>query len=112
MQIVRWIWAAPCVFLIHGAEEIATIAPWLRDKHADLPTAIQPFATVTTKQFALGVGLLFLILLAFTLHAVRRAPVVARFRFSSWSARSSRTALHTLVRQRPLADTRPASSPP
>jgi uncharacterized protein with HXXEE motif len=73
MQIVRWIWAAPCVFLVHDAEEIATVAPWLRNNRADLPTAIQPFATVTTEQFTLGVGLLFLILLACTLHAVRRA---------------------------------------
>jgi hypothetical protein len=73
MQIVRWMWAAPCVFLVHGAEEIATVAPWLRDNRADLPTAIQPFATVTTEQFTLGVGLLFLVFLALTLHAVRRA---------------------------------------
>ena len=73
MQIVRWIWAAPGVFLVHDAEEIATIAPWLRNNRADRPAAIQPFATVTTGQFTLGVGLLFLVLLACTLHAARRA---------------------------------------
>ena len=73
MTIVRWMCAAPCVFLVHGAEEIATVALWLRNNRADLPAAIQPFATVTTEQFTLGIGLLFLVLLAFTLQAVRRA---------------------------------------
>lgn len=73
IQTIRWIWAAPWVFLVHDAEEIATVAPWLRNNRADLPAAIQPLATITTERFALAVGLLFLIFVACTLHAVQRA---------------------------------------
>lgn len=78
MQIVRWIWAAPSIFLLHDAEEIATVAPWLRDHRAVLPTAMHPFADVTTEQFELGVGLILLAVLVTTLHAVRCARAGAR----------------------------------
>lgn len=77
-QIVRWIWAAPGVFLIHDAEEIATFASWVPNHRADLPAGVQPFAMVTTRQFTIAVIVLFLALLAATMHAVHRARVGTR----------------------------------
>ena len=73
MQITGWIWAGPAVFLLHDAEEILTVESWIRAHRTELPAAVQPFATVTTGQFALAVALLFAGVLAAALHAVRRA---------------------------------------
>ena len=78
MQIVRWIWAAPGVFLVHDAEEIATVASWMPNHRVELPAAVQPFAIVTTRQFSFAVIVLFLGLLAATVHAVPRARVGTR----------------------------------
>ena len=73
MHITGWIWAGPVVFLLHDAEEILTVESWYRAHRADLPAQVQPFATVTTGQFALAVALLFVGLLAAAIHAVRQA---------------------------------------
>jgi uncharacterized protein with HXXEE motif len=78
MQIVRWIGAAPGVFLVHDAEEIATVASWMPNHRAELPAAVQPLAMVTTRQFTFAVIVLFLGLLAATMHAVPRARVGTR----------------------------------
>jgi hypothetical protein len=73
MPITAWIWAAPAVFLVHDAEEILTVESWLRVHRTELPTALQPFTTVTTGQFALAVALLFVGFLAATVHAAGQA---------------------------------------
>lgn len=73
MRIVRWIAAAPGVFLLHDAEEIATIASWMRTHRGALPAAVQPLAIVTTRQISVAVVVLFLVLLVATIPAVRRA---------------------------------------
>jgi hypothetical protein len=58
-SLIAWMWLGPLAFLVHDAEEIATVAPWLRANRSALPAAAQPFADVTTRQFALGVAVLF-----------------------------------------------------
>jgi len=58
-SLITWMWLGPLAFLVHDAEEIATVAPWLRANRSALPAAAQPFAHVTTEQFALGVAVLF-----------------------------------------------------
>jgi hypothetical protein len=73
MRIRGWIWAGPAVFLLHDAEEVLTIAPWLREHRTELPLAVQPFMGVTTRQFALAVLLLFAGFLAVAAHAAWRA---------------------------------------
>lgn len=74
----RWIWAAPLVFLIHDSEEIATIVPWLRTHRAQLPSLVQPLTVLTTQEFALAVGLLFVGVLLAATHGAMRARRAAR----------------------------------
>ena len=73
MHITGWIRAAPVVFLVHDAEEILTVEPWLRTHRGELPAVVQPFAAVTTAQFALAVGMLFVGFLAVAAHGARQA---------------------------------------
>jgi uncharacterized membrane protein YqaE (UPF0057 family) len=81
MRIGGWIWAGPAVFLLHDAEEVLTLAPWLREHGTELPPVVQPFMGVTTRQFALAVLLLFAGFLAAAAHGawcaqrVRASPV-------------------------------------
>ena len=72
-HVGRWIWAGPAVFLMHDAEEILTVAPWLRDHRAELPSVLRPFTGITTAEFALAVLVLFLGFLAVAAHGARRA---------------------------------------
>jgi hypothetical protein len=73
MHITRWIWAGPVVFLVHDTEEILTVERWLRTHRGELPAVVQPFATVTTGQFALAVGSLFIGFLAVAAHGAGQA---------------------------------------
>ena len=73
MSITTWIWAAPAVFLVHDAEEVLTVEPWLEVHRAELPAALQRFAAETTEQFALAVALLFVGFLAVAVHGARQA---------------------------------------
>jgi len=77
-RVERWIWAAPLVFLIHDGEEIATIVPWLQAHRAQLPAIVQPVTTVTTDQFMLAVGILFVGVLLAAAHGASRARHGAR----------------------------------
>jgi len=72
-HVGRWIWAGPAVFLMHDAEEILTVAPWLRDHRAELPSVLRPFTGITTGEFTLAVLVLFLGFLAVAAHGARRA---------------------------------------
>jgi hypothetical protein len=77
-RVERWIWAAPLVFLIHDSEEIATIVPWLQVHRTQLPAILQPITTISTQQFALAVGVLFVGMLLAAMHGVLRARRGAR----------------------------------
>jgi hypothetical protein len=73
MRVTQWIWAGPVAFVIHDAEEIATIERWLEMHAAQLPPIVQPLIGITTRRFAAAVVLL---LVGFTLaaaHGARRA---------------------------------------
>jgi hypothetical protein len=72
-RVERWIWAAPVVFLIHDGEEMATIVPWLQAHRAQLPALVQPLTAVTTQQFTLAVGVLFVGVLLAATHGAMRA---------------------------------------
>ena len=77
-RVERWIWAAPLVFLVHDAEEIATIVPWLQVHRTQLPAIVQPITAVTTEQFGLAVGILFVGVLLAAAHGASRARHGAR----------------------------------
>ena len=68
-----WIWAAPVVFLLHDAEELMTVAPWLREHGRELPPVVQPFMGVTTRQFALAIMVLLAGIVAAAAHGAWRA---------------------------------------
>ena len=55
-----WIWLGVLVFLVHDAEEVATVQPWLEAHAAALPVLLPPLASTTTRQFALGAAILLL----------------------------------------------------
>jgi hypothetical protein len=79
MRVSGWIWAGSAVFLVHDAEEILTVAPWLRVHRDELPVALQAVAAgVTTVRFALAVLLLFAGFVAATGHGAWRAGQHAR----------------------------------
>ena len=54
------LWGGPLVFLLHDAEEIASIEAWTRAHASALPPAARGHLPVTTAEFACAVGLLFL----------------------------------------------------
>ena len=59
MNLSRWIWLAPVVFLLHDAEEVATVLPWVRAHAGQLPAVARPYAAqITTSGFAVAVGVL------------------------------------------------------
>ena len=59
MRAPTLMWLGPVAFLVHDAEEIATVEPWLRAHRSVLPAAAQPFADVTAAQFSVSVAILF-----------------------------------------------------
>jgi hypothetical protein len=77
-RLIRWIAAAPAVFLVHDGEELLTMVPWLRAHRAMLPTAVQRLADVTAPQLALAMLVLFVGLVMATVHGVHRARQGAR----------------------------------
>ena len=70
-----WIWLGPVAFLVHDAEEIVAIVPWLRAHGARLPAIVRPLAGIDTRQFALAVGVL---LAGYALAAWHGARAVRR----------------------------------
>lgn len=79
MRVTPWIWAGPVAFVVHDAEELATIAPWLAAHRTMLPSVAQPLAGVTPSGFAISIGVL---LLGFLLAAARGAQQARRGRRS------------------------------
>ena len=74
LRISTWIWLAPVAFLVHDAEELATLAPWLRAHANQLPSALQAHAaSVTTSGAATSVAILFAIFILAAWDGVRRA---------------------------------------
>jgi hypothetical protein len=81
-RVFRLIWLGPIAFLVHDAEEIATVESWLRRHGTELPGLVQPFAGVTTGQFAAVVAVLFVgyALAAWHgVHAVRNGRIPLPF---------------------------------
>lgn len=73
MNISRWIWLAPVVFLLHDAEEVATVLPWLRANAARLPAIARPYvAQITTPAFAVAVGVLLAGVVLASWHGAQR----------------------------------------
>ena len=75
MRVTSWIWAGPLAFLVHDAEEVATMVPWLAAHRDVLPRLAQPLATITTRGFAIGVAVL---LVGFVLAAAHSAHQAQR----------------------------------
>ena len=73
MRLTSWIWAAPVAFLVHDAEEIATLERWLGLHAPALPAAARPLVGITTGQFAVAVGVLFVGILLAAAHGARQA---------------------------------------
>lgn len=72
LSLRGYILLTPLVFLIHDAEEVATVAAWTR-RHADaLPVAMRRILPMSTMQFAAAVALMFVILAIVSLLAARR----------------------------------------
>ena len=73
MRVTQWIWAGPIAFLIHDAEEVATVERWLGLHAAQLPPVVQPLIGITTRQFAAAVVLLLIGFILTAAHGARRA---------------------------------------
>jgi hypothetical protein len=58
-RVVGWIWLGPVAFLVHDAEEIVTVVPWLHAHREQLPAFLRPLATIDTGQCAAAVAVLF-----------------------------------------------------
>jgi hypothetical protein len=52
MKVTSWVWAGPVAFVIHDAEEVATVAPWLKLHRSQLPEPVRSLMTITTREFA------------------------------------------------------------
>ena len=81
-RVVRWIWLGPVAFLVHDAEEIVTIVPWLHAHRAQLPALARPLVGLDTRQVALAVAVLFAANMLAAGHgawAVRRGRVPLPF---------------------------------
>jgi hypothetical protein len=73
MRVTSWIMLGPAAFLVHDAEEVATIAPWLAAHRTVLPPIAQPLADITTRGFAVGVAVLFVGFVLAAAHGVHAA---------------------------------------
>ena len=79
MSVTAWIWLAPVVFLVHDAEELATVAGWLRTHAAALPRVVQPHAAaITTSGMAVSVAILFVLFVMAAWDGARRARLGRR----------------------------------
>ena len=79
MRTSTWIWLAPLAFVIHDAEELATLVPWLRAHALELPAILQPHAAgVTTRGMAVSVAILLAAFVLAAWHGERRAQHGAR----------------------------------
>ena len=78
-RLSTWIWLAPVAFLVHDAEEVVTMAPWLRVHASELPQPVRPLAAaVTTQGMAWSVALLLAALLLVTWRGARSAAAGRR----------------------------------
>ena len=79
MKVTSWVWAGPAAFIVHDAEEVATIGPWLRTHRSQLPDPVQSLTSITTREFAIAAGVLAL---GFTLAAAHGAASANHRRLS------------------------------
>lgn len=77
-QFRSYVLLTPLVFLVHDAEEVATVAAWTRAHRDVIPAFARDFLPLRTGQFAVGVALLFAVFAAVSLLAAReRTPGTA-----------------------------------
>lgn len=69
-----YILLTPLVFLVHDAEEAATVAAWTRAHRDVIPAFARDFLPIHTGQFAAAVALIFAVFLAVSLLAAREQP--------------------------------------
>ena len=75
MRVTRWMWLGPVAFLVHDAEEVATIVPWVGAHRGALPALAQPSADITTRGFAVSVLVLlagFVVVTSWGVHQAAR----------------------------------------
>jgi hypothetical protein len=60
MKVTSWVWAGPVAFIIHDAEEVATVGPWLKIHRSELPEPVQSLMTITTREVAIAMVILAL----------------------------------------------------
>jgi hypothetical protein len=53
------IWAGPAAFLLHDAEEILTLIPWLSTHRDQLPFLLRPLSSISRPQLIIAVLVLF-----------------------------------------------------
>ncbi|RXZ00675.1 HXXEE domain-containing protein [Fictibacillus sp. S7] len=66
--LLKLLWLYPVVFLLHDAEEILWIKPFLNAHKNEAPFNRLPVDRITTGTFAASVGLIFLVILALCLY--------------------------------------------
>ena len=72
MTLRAFILLTPAVFLIHDAEEVATVARWTREHGDVVPAFARGLLSIDTGQFAAAVALLFVLLSAVSFLAARK----------------------------------------
>jgi len=76
VRSIHWVALGPVAFLVHDAEEVLVVEPWLRRHGHELPAVVQPLVgALTTRQFASAVAVLLLgygIAAALGVRALRR----------------------------------------
>lgn len=72
MKLRAFILLTPVVFLIHDAEEVATVARWTREHGEVIPAFARGLLPIDTGQFAAAVALLFVILSIVSFLAARK----------------------------------------
>lgn len=78
MPLRSYILLTPLVFLVHDAEEVATVAAWTRAHRDVIPGFARGLLPVDTGQLAAAVALLFVVFAAVSLLAAReRKPGTA-----------------------------------
>ncbi|HEU4456279.1 MAG TPA: HXXEE domain-containing protein [Longimicrobium sp.] len=77
MKLRAFILLTPLVFLVHDAEEVATVARWTREHGDVIPALARGLLPIDTRQFAAAVALLFVILSVVSFLAARKPEGIA-----------------------------------
>jgi hypothetical protein len=95
---VRWILAAPLLFVLHEAEEYRTMLPWIRGHESIIPAAIRSYIPQDPAFIAFA-GVIFLVaFLVAGFWAIRSKPLSAAWTILAilYAARLENAVLHTI----------------